>query len=176
MVDVAAIGGERRPASREAADDDPEGVDYRNAENKQRDGDFGGAQDRQHRQAVTHEHDPARARENRSGVEVPAQKARQRSGKDETEQGNVRLGWFAGEADDPQGQSRNQSDAGRKPIQAVDEVDAVDHADDPDQRGDDGYRAGDGDAFRGEGDVDDGYEKAQGHGHARPRELTHALQ
>ena len=91
VVDVAAIGGERRRPVGQPPDDDPERVDDRDAEHEQGDRDLGRPEDRQDRQGVADEHDPARPDEDRGRVEVPAQEPEQRPGQDEAEQGDERL-------------------------------------------------------------------------------------
>ncbi len=85
MVDVRTVRTERRAAFRQAADDDPERVDDRNAEHEQGDGHLRGSEDGQDRQREAHELDSAGACEDRRRVEIPAQEAKERTGEGEAE-------------------------------------------------------------------------------------------
>ena len=95
MCDRSGENGERPWVT---CHDDPEGIDDRDAEDEERDGDLGGAQHGEHRQRVPDELH-ARAREDRGWVKVPAQEPEQRAGERETEDRDQRLPDLRREAD-----------------------------------------------------------------------------
>src|SRR6266576_761226 len=97
---MAAVRREGRPALSEAADDDPERVDDRDAEDEHRDRDLGGPEDRQHGEDIAEEHHPAGPREDRRRVEVPAEEPEQRAAEDEAEDRDERLDDLSGQADE----------------------------------------------------------------------------
>ena len=70
---------------------------------------FAGAEDREHGQRVADEHDAARAGEDRRRMEVPAQEAGEGAGEHEAEHRHVRLDRVGGQADDAQGERRDQA-------------------------------------------------------------------
>ena len=91
VMDVRAVGRERRAAVRDPADDDPERVDDRDAQHEQRDRDLGRPEDGEHGQGEADELDAAGPGEDRGGVEVPAQEPEQRPGQREAEHRDQRL-------------------------------------------------------------------------------------
>ena len=91
MVEVASVGREGRLSRGEAADDDPEGVDDGHAEDEQRDGHLGGAQDGQHGQGEADQVDAGRADEDARRMEVAGQEAEQRAGQDGAQQRDLGL-------------------------------------------------------------------------------------
>ena len=137
VVDVPAVGGERRPAGQQSADDDPERIDDRDAEHQQGHGHLGRAQDGERRQREAEEHHAARAGEDRGRMEVPAQEAGEGACEHEAQDRDEQLAidpHLPANADQAEGDRGDQPDARRKAVEPVDEVDAVDHADDPDDR------------------------------------------
>ena len=135
VVEVAAIGAERRSAGRDAADDDPERVDDRHAEHEQCQRDLGRAQDRQHGQRIAHGEDPGRADEDACRMEVVRQEARAATPASSAHSSATHwLDRRVDERDDAQRRHGDEGDAGQQPVEAVDEVDAVEHAHDPERR------------------------------------------
>ena len=139
MCPRSGVNG-RVPAE-QAAGDDPEGVDDGHAQDEQGHGHLGRTEDGQHGQQVAHDHHAGGADEDLGRVEVPGQVAQQGTGKDGAEQGHDGLiRRLVAERDEAQRQGRDDGHARREAVEAVDEVDAVDHAHDPErghQRGQD---------------------------------------
>ena len=165
MVDVRSVWRERRAAPADPADDDPERVDDRHAEDEQRDRHLGRPEDREHRQRVPDELDAARPAEDLRRVEVPAQEPGQRPGQREAQDRDERLADLRRQAQEPQGHRGDQRDPGRQAVEAVDPVDAVDHPDDPEDREPDRERLAEADHVVAERVVDDGDPDAE----QRPR-------
>ena len=132
MCPRSGLNGERRCAH--PPDDDPERVDDRDAQDQDGHRHLGRAQDRQDGQGVADEHHAARAGEDRGREEVPAQEPGQGAGQGEAEHRHERLPERADrrrQADEPEGDGGDEPDARREPVEAVDEIHAVDHAQDP---------------------------------------------
>ncbi len=77
-------------------------------------------------------------------MEVVRQEAQERPGQQSAQHGDDRLDGCGEERVDAEGRHRDQRDPRQQPVQAVDEVDAVEHAHDPDRRRGHGRSVGDG--------------------------------
>src|SRR6266550_2293329 len=141
VVQMAAIRCEGRATLDQTANDDPEGVDDRHAEDEESNGDLGRPEDRQDCKRVPHEHDPARADEDGRRLEVPPQESEQRASQGKAQDRDERLrGDLQGQAERAEGQRRDQRHPRRQAVEAIDEVNAVDHPDDPQGGETDGER------------------------------------
>ena len=101
----------------------------------------------QHRQRVAHREDAGGADEDAGGVEVPGQEAGQRAGEHaRTAAPTMGCGWtprmLVSEMM-PSVTAAMSATPGGEPVEAVDEVDAVDHAHDPQRRERDRAEVGD---------------------------------
>src|SRR6267143_859272 len=134
MVEVAAIGRERRPSREHAADEHVEGVDDRNAEHEMRGRYLSGAEDREHREHRSEEHDAGGAKKEARRMEVEEQEPSYRAGEREAHPCDERLRDLRKERETSKRDRRDRRDSRRETIQTVDEVQRVIHANDPEHR------------------------------------------
>src|SRR6266550_6008275 len=134
VVEVAAIGREGGLPGDDAANENVEGVDDRDAEHEKRGRDLGGAEDRQDRKHRAEEDDAGGSKEETGWMEIEEKESRDRAGERETHPRDERLGYLRQKRETSKRQRRDGRDARRETIQAVDEVERVIHADDPEHR------------------------------------------
>src|SRR5256712_8693047 len=79
VMEMPAIGGERRLTRDHPANEHVEGVDDRHAEDEKGRGDLRGAEDRQHREHRAEEGNARRAEEELRGMEVEEKESRDRA-------------------------------------------------------------------------------------------------
>src|SRR5437899_7541126 len=139
-MEVPAVGGERWLARDHPANEDVEGVDERHAEDEKSRGDLGGAEDRQHREHRAEEGDAGRSEEELRGMEVEEEEPRDRAREREGHPRDERLRDLRQERQTAKRERGDGSDARRKTVKPVDEVERDVHADDPEHRERDGDR------------------------------------
>src|SRR5204862_5087302 len=147
VMDVLAIGAQdRREAGHEHAPQDGEPhLHDRKAEREQRGQDDDGGRtllqrlQRQDREDVAEEEAARVAEEDRSGIEVVAEEARERAAERRPEAGGV--GASLAERDGEERRRRDQRDARGEAVEAVDQVEGVREADDPRDRDERAERA-----------------------------------
>ena len=138
VVEMPAIGGERRLSREEAADEHVEGVDDRNAEHEKGRRDLRRSEDRKDREHRPEEHDAGRAEKEPRRMEVEEQEPCDRPGEREAHPRDERLGDLRQKRETSEGQRRDRGDTCGKAVETIDEVERVIHPDDPEHRERDG--------------------------------------
>src|SRR5215213_10178334 len=137
-MQVPSVGGVNAPARELAPQYSNERIEHRQRPNRER-GSHGDGRgplergaDRQRSDDQADEHATGIAEENGGGREVKPQEAEQGAGKDRSDDGNGRLTEPDGHHGD--GRAEDDADGGGKAIDAVEQVERVDGADEPEQR------------------------------------------
>ena len=130
-MEVPAIRRERRAPGHETPHDHVEGVDDRHAEDEQRRGHLRRAEDREHREHRADERHPGRAEEDLRRVHVEHEEPGDRAGEGEVHPRDERLVHRRQQRGRAQRDGGDAGHAGGEPVEAIDEVEGVVHADDP---------------------------------------------
>ncbi|CAB4851584.1 unannotated protein [freshwater metagenome] len=128
MALVWRVGG---AAGEDTPKDDEEGVNDGDAEDQECGGNLCGAEDGEDGEGIGNGEDAARPHIDRGGMKVMAQEADQRPGECEAERSKQ---WRRGECDQTECHRGKERDATRQPVEPINKVHAVLHAERPEDR------------------------------------------